>query len=122
MDFFAHQEQARRKSGILIFYFILAVAGIIFATYALASGILLLTDESPSAFWNPRVLVYTAIGTGAVIFLASAFKTAQLAGGGAVVARELGGREVDLNTTDYHERRLLNVVEEMAIARGSPWY
>lgn len=120
MDFFAHQEQARRKSGILIFYFILAVAGIIFATYALASGILLLTNEYPSAFWNPRVLVYTGIGTGAVIFLASAFKTAQLAGGGAVVARELGGREVDLNTTDFHERRLLNVVEEMAIASGVP--
>lgn len=124
MDFFEHQEQARRKTGVLIFYFILAVLGIIAATYALAAGILLFLDEGGETgrnpFWRPVTLLYTAAGTGGIIFLASLFKTAQLSGGGAVVARELGGRELDLNTTDYHERRLLNVVEEMAIASGVP--
>lgn len=124
MDFFEHQEQARRKTGVLIFYFILAVLGIIAATYALATGILLFVDDrggtGPEAFWRPQVLVWTGLGTAGIVFLASAFKTAQLSGGGAVVARELGGRELDLNTTDFHERRLLNVVEEMAIASGVP--
>lgn len=124
MDFFEHQEQARRKTGVLIFYFILAVLGIIAATYALAAGILMFVDDGAEAganpLWRPEVLIYTSLGTAGIVFLASAFKTAQLSGGGAVVARELGGRELDLNTTDYHERRLLNVVEEMAIASGVP--
>ena len=35
-----------------------------------------------------------------------------------MVARDLGGREVEPGTTDRLERRLLNVVEEMAIASG----
>ena len=38
----------------------------------------------------------------------------------ASIAAGLGGRPVDPNTTDPHERRLLNVVEEMAIASGTP--
>ena len=124
MDFFEHQEQARRKTGVLIFYFVLAVLGIIAATYALATGILLFVDDrggaGVNAFWRPEVLAWTGLGTAGIVFLASAFKTAQLSGGGAVIARELGGREIDLNTTDFHERRLLNVVEEMAIASGVP--
>jgi Zn-dependent protease with chaperone function len=45
---------------------------------------------------------------------------AQLKGGGAVVARQLGGRRVDPDTHDPLERRLLNVVQEMAIASGTP--
>lgn len=122
MDFFEHQEQARKKTGVLIFYFVLAVLGIIVATYALATGILFFLDDQPGPqpLWRPETFLYVAIGTAGVIFIASAFKAAQLSGGGAVVARELGGRELDLNTTDYHERRLLNVVEEMAIASGVP--
>lgn len=125
MDFFEHQEQARRKTGILIFYFILAVVGIILAVYFLATVILTFLDDGQghvgaNPFWRPEVLLYTGVGTALIVFLTSAFKTAQLSGGGAVVARELGGRELDLNTTDFHERRLLNVVEEMAIASGVP--
>jgi len=128
MDFFEHQEQARRRTGLLIFYFCLAVAGIVLATYALAAFLFLVLGEDQGtaagaaepSLWNPGLFVATALGTGGVVFLASLFKTAQLSGGGSVVARELGGRELDLNTTDFHERRLLNVVEEMAIASGIP--
>jgi len=121
MDFFEHQEQARRKTGLLVFYFILALLGIIGATYTLAIGILFLTGESDSdSFFRPGILAATAGGTCLVVFLASTFKSLQLSGGGGAVARELGGREVDANTTNFHERRLLNVVEEMAIASGVP--
>ncbi|HEY5809737.1 MAG TPA: M48 family metallopeptidase, partial [Povalibacter sp.] len=41
-------------------------------------------------------------------------------GGGGVVARSLGGVRVSPDTTDPLQRRLLNVVEEMAIASGVP--
>ena len=44
----------------------------------------------------------------------------KLAGGGSAVATLMGGRLVNPNTTDPNERKLLNVVEEMAIASGVP--
>ena len=47
-------------------------------------------------------------------------RSPQLRGGGHVVAESLGGRRVFPDTTDPVERRLLNVVEEMALASGVP--
>jgi len=43
-----------------------------------------------------------------------------LKAGGARVAEMLGGRPVLPNTTDFLEKRLLNGVEEIAIASGVP--
>ncbi|MFD2256379.1 M48 family metallopeptidase [Luteolibacter algae] len=57
---------------------------------------------------------------GGVIMTGSWVKLAQLSGGGKVVAQSLGGRAVEPTTTDLQERRLLNVVEEMAISSGVP--
>ena len=123
MDFFEHQEVARKKTHLLVFYFLLAILGIIAAVYALIVGILFFLEPEEGGrlvIWDPTILFFSASGTALVVFLASTFKTLQLSGGGEVVARELGGREVDINTTDFHERRLLNLVEEMAIASGVP--
>ncbi|MEC9055102.1 MAG: M48 family metallopeptidase, partial [Verrucomicrobiota bacterium] len=50
----------------------------------------------------------------------TAYKSAQLRQGGRVVAEGLGGRPVLPGTGDLKERQLLNVVEEMAIASGTP--
>ena len=47
MNFFEHQDLARRKTGRLVFLFVLAVAGIIVALY-FASRILLLYGSSNS--------------------------------------------------------------------------
>src|SRR5690606_30118975 len=47
-------------------------------------------------------------------------KTIQLAAHGGEIARSLGGRQIDPDTTQPDERRLLNVVEEMALASGVP--
>jgi Zn-dependent protease with chaperone function len=55
-----------------------------------------------------------------VIFCGSAYKTMELSSGGSAVAESLGGRLVSSNTTDPDERKLLNVVEEMAIAASVP--
>ncbi len=122
MDFFEHQEQARRKSGLLVFYFILAVVGIIVSIYAVVVAVAFFggDQKGPLDFWQPELFVGAAIGTGGIILLGSGYKTLQLSAGGSAVAKELGGRKLDVNTTDFHERRLLNVVEEMAIASGVP--
>ena len=76
---------------------------------------------SPSFWWaNGQVVALTSAVTLGTILLASLYRSLQLRGGGSRVARELGGVEVDGTTTDPLRRRLLNVVEEMAIASGVP--
>jgi Zn-dependent protease with chaperone function len=55
-----------------------------------------------------------------VITLGSLSKISELSGGGETIALMLGGRAVNPHTTDLAERRLLNVVEEMALASGIP--
>ena len=45
MDFFQNQETARRKTGLLIVYFVVAVVSIILLSYAIVSAALLLTGS-----------------------------------------------------------------------------
>ena len=129
MDFFARQDLARRKTKWLIFYFALAVASMVLMIYGvavlarfyLAAKTHHYYEATPAvAFWDPEFFCEIALATIAVIFIGSLWKTMDLAGGGGVLAESLGGRLVASNTTDLDERRLLNVVEEMAIASGVP--
>ena len=128
MDFFQQQDRARKKTKLLIFYFVLAVASIIvmiygvavFVSFYAASRHHLYTEQAPLTFWNPQLFAGVALGTIAVIFCGSAYKTMALSGGGSVVAESLGGRPVNPNSTNPDERKLLNVVEEIAIASGVP--
>ncbi|MEM7385873.1 MAG: M48 family metallopeptidase, partial [Verrucomicrobiota bacterium] len=121
MDFFESQDQARRKSRWLILYFLLAIAGIVGSVYLAAIGVSHFVLKSGSfQLWQADTFLWVTVVTVIVIFGGSGFKTLQLSGGGSVVALDLGGRRVDTDTTDTYERRLLNVVEEMAIASGVP--
>src|SRR4051794_35817745 len=66
------------------------------------------------------MFLVSAVSTSAVIGAGSLFKTLSLARGGRAVAELLDGRLVNPNSIDTDERKLLNVVEEMAIASGIP--
>jgi Zn-dependent protease with chaperone function len=127
MNFFEHQEKARKRTSLLLLLFILAVTFIIAALYFVTLFLFFYgqsqsnpAHQVPFSLWNPAVLVGVALGTLAFIALASLFKVGKLRGGGASVAVMLGGRLVTRATTDLKEKRLLNVVEEMAIAAGVP--
>jgi Zn-dependent protease with chaperone function len=129
MDFFERQDKARRKTKLLVFYFILAVAAIVFACYFVGLIVFAAAQshhyhygEPPPGLvlWNPQLFLGVTVGVLAVVFIGSAYKTNELAGGGGSVATLMGGRPVNPNTTDPDERKLLNVVEEMAIASGVP--
>jgi Zn-dependent protease with chaperone function len=138
MDFFEAQDRARRRSKRLVFLFILALLGTILASYVAALLVLRQSGEferrtrptnvyvAPAAFrgvndwWQPRLFLAIAGGTLAVVGFASLYKWSQMRHGGSAVAEMVGGRAVDPKTTDLRERRLLNVVEEMAIASGIP--
>ncbi len=129
MDFFERQEKAHRKTKLLVFYFVLAVVALVVAAYFVMLVVFAAgqahqytgNGEPPGlVLWNPQLLLEVTAGVLAVIFIGSAYKQNELAGGGSAVATLMGGRPVNPNTTDPNERKLLNVVEEMAIASGVP--
>ncbi len=117
-NFYERQDVARRNTWWLVVMFVLAVIGIVGTTFvvtAIAFGAAGGGDGIPL-----EVPIGASVGALALIGGGSAYKVAQLAGGGTVVAERLGGRRIYPNTTDPIERRLLNVVEEMALASGVP--
>jgi len=123
MDFFEQQHRARRKTGRLVLLFVLAVLGIIALTYpAVAFALAALTRDPKTqvSLWRPELLVGVSAAVLAVVAMGSLYKLSQLRGGGRVVAESMGGRLVDSGTSDPDQRKLLNVVEEMAIASGVP--
>lgn len=124
MDFFEQQEVARKNTGYLVALFVLAVSALISVTYlVVASAVAYLQGGGNFTFgdlWNWRILV--GIGGSIVFVVGGAVLTrmVQLRSGGQVVAEMLGGRRVEPASVEPAERRLLNVVEEMAIASGTP--
>src|SRR3984885_15489013 len=77
-------------------------------------------DPLQFAMRNPDLVFVVSVLIIGVIGLASLFKSAQLRGGGAVVAQSLGGVRVERDTADPARKRLRNIIEEMAIASGVP--
>ena len=129
MDFFEHQDEARKNTRILVAYFIVAVACIIASVY-IASLLIFFgartqqqqpgTPPPELVPWDPKLFLYVLLGTLGVVTIGSLYKTAALARGGSAVADSLGGRLINPNTTHPDERKLRNVIEEMAIASGMP--
>ncbi len=129
MNFFKRQDEARRASRRLVVLFGLAVLAVV-AAVDFVVFMLMRQNEArhlgyipPLTDWlatHPRMVVGTTLIVLAIIAVASFYKTMVLGGGGGVVARSLGGVRIAADTTDPLQRRLLNVVEEMAIASGVP--
>ncbi len=128
MDFFQSQDTARQNTKRLVFFFALAVVGLIVVTNLLVMllfgfiepGEQGLTLNAVVAQFDWRIFLTVSALVLTVILGGSAYKTMALSGGGTAVAESLGGRLIDQSTNDLHERKVLNVVEEMAIASGSP--
>ncbi|HKQ39022.1 MAG TPA: M48 family metallopeptidase, partial [Verrucomicrobiae bacterium] len=75
---------------------------------------------SRGAPWNPSLFGLVTVGTLLLIAGATLVKINELRGSGGAVASLLGCVPLDSNTRDADERKVLNVVEEMAIASGTP--
>jgi Zn-dependent protease with chaperone function len=128
VNFFDHQQLARRNTRVMIVLYVLAVLGVIVAVDAVLAGIYLWTQSGSTlearrapltlAALPPALLVWGALGTAGVIFAVSVFHTLRLGGGGEAVAQMVGARPVAAESHDPFEQRYLNVVEEMAIASG----
>ena len=115
MNFFEHQAAARRSSRMMLFLFVLAVIAVVCAVdFVLGLVYRWSTNELPP----PSLYAGGAVVTAAVILLVSLFNIARLSEGGVAVARMVGARRILPDTAEPLERRLRNVVEEMAIASG----
>jgi Zn-dependent protease with chaperone function len=123
MNFFEQQARARRRTRGLVVLFLLAVAAIVVAVVGVVAVLVTVASEQPlplAARAHADTLWLTAVATLAVIGIASLYKSASLRSGGSAVAQALGGTRVPPDTQDRRLRRLRNVVEEMAIAAGTP--
>lgn len=127
MNFFESQDRVRRKTALLVGLFILAVVALIVMTNLLIMVVFGLIDSQQvrdggtlirRMDWQTFATV--GAGVGVVVLAGSLYKIMALSAGGKVVAESLGGQLVPRNTPDLKQRRLLNVVEEMAIASGTP--
>ncbi len=123
MNFFQQQHRARRNTTLLVVYFLLAVILIVLAINALAyallqytgAGVPLQAGETGQPLW-----FWISAATLSMIGGGSLFRLLTLSGGGEAVAEMVGARAVDTDSRDTQERRLLNIVEEMSIASGTP--
>ncbi len=125
MNFFEHQEVARRSSRRLVMLFALAVIAIVIAVnlaatlvyhaFVVPAGAGWVSSQLPKGFYLTNTVVVLGL-----IFGGTWLEMNRLKAGGEAVAKMIGAREVDTSTRDMLDRRLLNVVEEMAIASGVP--
>lgn len=134
MDFFEAQARAKKRTSRLVVLFTFAVIGTIVASYLAAAFGLSFAErqndrrydrydyasEPAPELWRPKLFVGVTVAVLTIVGLASLSKWSQFSSGGSAVAESVGGRRIDPKTTDLRERRLLNVVEEMAIASGTP--
>ncbi len=127
MNFFESQDRVRKNTFQLVVLFSLAVITLIIMTNLLVmvafgfvnseqmqNGGTLLQQMD----WQTFAAV--TVGVSVVVVVGSLYKIMVLSAGGKAVAEGLGGQLIPQNTTDPQQRKLLNVVEEMAIASGTP--
>ena len=125
MDFFQHQQQARTSTRKLIFLFGLAVLSLLIMTNLLVMFAFGFLDSETSSVtilnqldWNVFLSVSAVVVS--VIFIGSIYKISSLSSGGVAVAEMLGGKLLTHGGSDPDRQKILNVVEEMAIASGTP--
>jgi Zn-dependent protease with chaperone function len=127
MNFFESQDTAKRNTGRLIFLFALAVLSLIVITNLMVmvvfsfaeTGMTSMAATTRFTFDTTTFLTIGAIVSSVVLF-GSLYKISSLSGGGARIAEMMDGRLLVSESADPAERRVLNIVEEMAIASGTP--
>jgi Zn-dependent protease with chaperone function len=117
MDFFAAQDDARERSGRLLWIFALAVVLTVLSVHL---GVEFILSSGRSAAFHPHwdLLPWTAGATLLPMVIGAVVKWSSLSSGGGAVAEALGGRRIAPDSADFYEKRLLNIVEEVSIAAG----
>lgn len=136
MNFYEHQERARKQTGRLLVLFLLALLALVLLTAFVFAAVAYMLGfySSPNnhygaghALWDVILSVFEwqylgsiTLAVLVVVSLAALFRMSQLSSGGKVIAEQLGGYLLNTRPRNSAEKQLLNVVEEMAIAAGTP--
>jgi len=125
VNFFAYQDEARSNTRKLVVLFLCAVLTLIAITSFLVVGVLFYSESQTEMgitgdFLSSRIFIQVSLVVIAVIAAGTLYRLAQLRGGGKAVAEAMGGQLLNSSTRDSDEKKILNVVEEMAIASGTP--
>jgi Zn-dependent protease with chaperone function len=130
VNFFQAQDNARRKTWQLLLLFAGAVISLIVLTNVLVAAVVFYSNTmaygGPVSFVDrlaampPATWALISIGVVSMVGIACLYKYLALRGGGRAVAEMLGGQPLTYDNARGNSRRLLNVVEEMAIASGIP--
>ncbi|MDH3342649.1 MAG: M48 family metalloprotease, partial [Gammaproteobacteria bacterium] len=126
MNFFKSQDVARKNTRRLVALFLLAIASLIILTNLLVLVVfnhlnvnVASTEILNSRFdWNAVIMI--SAGVTSVILFGSLYKVLSLSAGGARVAEMLDAELLVEDSGDPDKQKILNVVEEMAIASGTP--
>ena len=114
MNFFEHQDQARRNTKKLVFLFSAAVACLIAMTTVLVAAFLYYFQHhnnqrfdaynaAGGSFPLAEIVTWDLVGIISIVVIGvvlagSFYKTRLLASGGGYVAQQLGGRLVNVNS------------------------
>ena len=130
MNFFDHQAVALKRTRWLTYAYTVTLMLIVAAVHVLVITLLATTSKKTglrfeTSVWQDlgfqfRVVSLVASGVLLTVYIGSALKKRELRAGGPAIAEWLGGRQIYHGARDPLERRIWNVVEEMAIASGTP--
>jgi len=116
MDFFAEQAHVRESTRVLVVLFIAAVLAIVAAVDMLVAVVVGPWVKISHA----SLLTISTIAVLGLIAGCAAYRISSLSAGGKAVADDVGGEPVPPDTQDPALRQLRNVIEEVAIASGTP--
>ncbi|NOQ70097.1 MAG: M48 family metalloprotease [Gammaproteobacteria bacterium] len=128
MNFFEAQDSARRSTTLLILLFVLAIVFLLGLSnflifeflYFVEYGTLTFSLSQLDLVFDPNLSIVVCAAILLFIILGSVYKLVQLSAGGSVIAQHLGGVIIPRSSSDPLHKKILNIVEEMAIASGMP--
>ncbi|MCL6416773.1 M48 family metallopeptidase [Aestuariirhabdus sp. Z084] len=126
MDFFKAQDDARRKSLWLILMMGAAVLALVLIAFLMMAGLLWYSQQAthltyPFTFYlTPKLFFGCLVSIGGIVLLGSLIKLFRLSKGAGALMQSMGGRSVAETPATLREQVLRNLVEETAIASGTP--
>ena len=118
MDLFLAQDDARQRAGGMFTLAMCLMASVIAIVHSLA--VLCLGGSLTDAAAHQRIMFWSVPAAFAVLIVGVIVRVYALRLGGSGLAAELGGRRLHPFTQEPGEKRLVSLVEELALASGIP--
>ena len=118
MDLFLAQDDARKRAGGMFTLAMSLMASVVVVVHLVV--VLCFGGSLSDAEVHQRVVVWTLPATIALLLVGVIVRVYALRLGGAGIAEELGGRRLHPTTKEPGEKRLVDMVEELALASGIP--